>query len=340
MTLSNDLPIPCRARDIAPRPATNLSRPSLGAWVSRLYHSALSPLSRPSLQRAWSYLFRDTAIDLWPRTVSPTSKAARDTNQTPQAPARGAISLVGAGPGARDLMTLRAVARLQAADVVFYDRLVEEDVLDLAHPKAERVFVGKHVGAHSWPQDRINQKIVAEALKGRRVVRLKSGDPAIFGRAVEEMDAAHAAGIPVEIVPGVTAASAAASALGQSLTERGVADTLVLATGTGHDQDPFPDCTRLCGPGTTTAFYMSVRQAGRISAALIDKGLPPHAPVEIAVDVSKPGQRLLSSEIAHLTETLSTEAIKGCAILLVTWPKPHKAQAPVATAKRSLAAQV
>lgn len=237
----------------------------------------------------------------------------------------GRISLVGAGPGAADLLTLRAVSRLQEADVVFYDRLVDAEVLDLARPDAERVFVGKHVGAHAWPQDRINGVIVAEALKGRHVVRLKSGDPGIFGRATEELDAARSAGIPVDMVPGVTAASAAGSALGRSLTERGATNVLVLATGTGCADDPTPDSTRLSGPGTTTALYMAVRQADRIAANWMRQGLPATARVDVAVDVSKPSERHLETTVDTLVADLAGHGVTGCAILLVTWPKPVEA---------------
>lgn len=232
----------------------------------------------------------------------------------------GHIALVGAGPGARDLLTLRAVDRIRQADVVFYDRLVEPEVLEHMRDDAKRVFVGKHVGAHGWPQDRINRIIVTEALKGRRVVRLKSGDPGIFGRATEELNAAQAAGIPVELVPGVTAAAAAGASLGKSLTERGVANTLVLATGTGCTDDPLPDSTRLCGPGTTTAFYMSVRQADRLSQDMLTRGAPPECPVDICVDVSKPGERHITASIQTLPDMIKRHKITGCAILLVTWP--------------------
>lgn len=239
---------------------------------------------------------------------------------TAQPGKRGRIVLVGAGPGARDLLTLRAVQRLQEADVVFFDRLVEDDVLDLARPEAERVFVGKHVGAHSWPQERINAVIVAAALAGRNVVRLKSGDPGIFGRATEELDAARAHGIDVEIVPGVTAACAAAAAMGQSLTERGRSDTLVLATGTGSAENPLPDCVRHAAPGTTTVFYMSVRQARRITDALLQKGLPADAEIGIAAEVAKPGQWLDRCHLADLPEALARNHVKGCAVILATWP--------------------
>ncbi len=233
----------------------------------------------------------------------------------------GSIALVGAGPGAKDLLTLRAVQRLSEADVVFYDRLVDDDVLDLASCSAELVFVGKVVGACAWPQEKINQVIVVEALKGRKVVRLKSGDPGVFGRATEELTAARNAGIEIEIVPGVTAACAAAAGAGMSLTERGVSDTLVLTTGMCKDGDPLPDSSRHAQPGTTLAFYMSVRQARRISAGLMALGMPGDAPVTVAVDVSKPTDRSLHVRLDCLAEDLKQAEVSGCATLIVTWPK-------------------
>ncbi|MDA7430454.1 siroheme synthase CysG [Primorskyibacter aestuariivivens] len=297
----------------------------LAALAGRLRRSVEAHVPRPQRRALWAWVFKGTPRDLWVRGAEREAarkiKSAIAAGESPQDAAKGSISLVGAGPGARDLMTLRAVERLQEADVIFYDRLVDEEVLELARRDAERVFVGKHVGAHSWPQEQINKVIVAEALKGRRVVRLKSGDPTIFGRAGEEIDAARAAGVPVELVPGITAASAAAAAFGQSLTKRGVSNTLVLSTGTGREQDPLPACTRHSGPGTTTAFYMSVGQAARISAALMKQGLPATSPVQIAVEVSKPGQRLLASDLGDMARTLTMNAVSGCAILLVTWPE-------------------
>lgn len=302
----------------------------LAALAGRLRPGVARNVPREGRRAFWAWVFKGAPRAAWVRgaereaardiKAAITAGGAVDASQT-----TGQIALVGAGPGARDLLTLRAVERLQEADVIFFDRLVDEEVLELARRDAERVFVGKHVGAHSWPQDRINQRIVAEAAKGRRVVRLKSGDPGIFGRATEEIDAARAAGIPIEIVPGVTAASAAGASLTRSLTERGVANTLVLATGTGCAEDPLPDSTRLSGPGTTLALYMSVRQAGRLGAQLMDQGLPPDSPVDICVDVSKPGQRHVSATIATLADRIAHHGISGCAILLVTWPAGQQA---------------
>lgn len=261
-------------------------------------------------------------------------------NAAPKAPPggrKGSIALVGAGPGAADLLTLRALNRLREAEVIFYDRLVDPEVLTLANPAARRIYVGKAVGNCAWPQEKICEMIVAEALKGRRVLRLKSGDPGVFGRATEEIAAARAAGIAVEIVPGVTAACAAAAAAGRSLTERGVSDTLVLTTGMNRAGDPLPEATRHAQPGTAFAFYMAVAQAGRIRDGLIGLGLPGTAPVTVAVDVSKPHQRVLDCTLERLPESLGANGVTGCATLLVTWPKADAA--PQNAAQRNVAQQ-
>jgi uroporphyrin-III C-methyltransferase/precorrin-2 dehydrogenase/sirohydrochlorin ferrochelatase len=228
---------------------------------------------------------------------------------------------VGAGPGARDLLTLRAVERLQEADVIFYDRLVDEDVLELARRDAERVFVGKVVGASAWPQERICDLIVAAARQGKRVVRLKSGDPMLFGRATEELEAAAAAGIPTEVVPGVTAACAASAALGRSLTERGVTDTVVFCTGRTREGDARPDWMAHAQAGTTLAFYMSVGQAGEIAASLKAGGVDGSVPVLVARDVEKPTQAVLETTLDRLAVDLDALGIGGCSIVLIRLPK-------------------
>jgi len=257
------------------------------------------------------------------REAARALKAAIAEGGAPAETPQGLISLVGAGPGARDLLTLRAVQRLQEADVIFYDRLVDPEVLELARRDAERVFVGKEVGACAWPQDRIDAVIVAAARKGRRVVRLKSGDPGIFGRATEELAAARAAGITVELVPGVPAASAAGASLGRSLTERGETDRVVFATGTCRAGDAAPNWGALCLPGTTLALYMGVRKAGEIEASLRAAGVPSGAEVEIACAVSTPAERHISCRLDRLAETVAREAVSNPAILLIRHPKPQ-----------------
>lgn len=333
---------PVLTRDIKTRLETMLPQNlgGLAALAGRLRGAVDQNVPRAKRRPLWAWVFKGAPRALWTRGAEKEAaaqiKAAIAKGEAPQdAGGTGLISLVGAGPGARDLLTLRAVERLQEADVIFYDRLVDEDVLELARRDAERVFVGKHVGASTWPQERINARIVAEAKKGLRVVRLKSGDPGVFGRATEELDAARDAGIEAEIVPGVTAASAAGAAFGQSLTARGVSDTLVLSTGMSQPGAALPDTTRFSAPGTTTALYMSVGQAPRIQADLVSRGLPMGAPVQIAVDVSKPTERLLQGTLGGLPGLLEAEQVRGGAIILVTWPH-DMAQVPSARPKMAV----
>lgn len=318
---------PVLARQIKTRLEESLP-PNLGglaALSGRLRGAVARSVPREKRRAFWAWVFGGSPARGWARgaerDAAQAIKAAVAAGSAPGDTGQGSIALVGAGPGAKDLLTLRAVQRLQEADVIFYDRLVDEEVLELARRDAERVFVGKHVGANAWPQERINAVILAAARQGRRVVRLKSGDPGVFGRAGEELSAAKDAGISVEIVPGVTAAAAAGAALGQSLTERGQTDTLILTTGTGAPDDSLPDCTRFAGPGATTAFYMATRQAARLRAGLMRQGLSGSAQVQIAAEVSKPGERLVTCRLEALEETLAQMGCRGSAVLLVSWPK-------------------
>ncbi|SOH92435.1 uroporphyrin-III C-methyltransferase / precorrin-2 dehydrogenase / sirohydrochlorin ferrochelatase [Monaibacterium marinum] len=318
---------PVLARQIKTQVEQSLA-PTLGglaAFAGRMRNAVARDVPRENRRAFWRWVFAETPRQKWvagqQHHAIGAIKSAMASGGDFRQDATGSIALVGAGPGARDLLTLRAVERLQEADIIFYDRLVCEEVLELARRDAERVFVGKVVGAHAWPQERINAVIVAEARKGRRVVRLKSGDPGIFGRAAEEMTAAQDAGIDIEIVPGITAACAAAAAAGATLTERGVANTLVLTTGMAREGAPLPETLRHTGPGTTTALYMSVAQAPRLVAELQERGMPACAPVTVGANVSKPDQRMLQTTLAALPSLLVTNAITGCTVLLITWPE-------------------
>lgn len=300
---------------------------SFAALAGRLRSAVAANVPRGDRRAFWRWAFMETP---WQMHKTGAERAAADLLKQAIAervtPAQtGHIALVGAGPGARDLLTLRAVERLQEADVIFYDRLVDPDVLELARRDAERVYVGKVVGAHAWPQERICALIVSEAAKGRRVVRLKSGDPCIFGRATEELDAAQAAGIDVEIVPGVTAASAAGAALGRSLTQRGQTDALVLATGTHCDRSGVPDWARHALPGTTLVFYMGVGAAAQISDAIQTAGLPQATRVTIAANVTRATQRVFETSLSEFAAELGRQDISGNALILLTIPAdmPH-----------------
>ncbi len=303
----------------------------LAALAGRLRGAVADRLPQNARRAFWAWVFNGEPARLH-RSGAETEAAERVKSaiaerRVPEGAGEGHIALVGAGPGARDLLTLRAVERLQEADVIYYDRLVDPEVLELARRDAERVFVGKEVGAHAWPQDRICSVIVAEARKGRRVVRLKSGDPSIFGRATEELEAARAADVPVEIVPGVTSATAAAASMQRSLTERGETDTLIFATGACRDGDATPDWANHVRPGTSLAIYMGVAAAGRITKELIARGAKPSTPVELAADVSTPDETHFETTLENLELALSQNSITGKAIIMVRFPKAEKNEA-------------
>jgi len=234
--------------------------------------------------------------------------------------AGGFVSLVGAGPGSPDLMTLRGVQRLQEADIIFYDRLVDDSVLELARRDAERVYVGKTPGATSWPQDRINGVIVAAGRAGKRVVRLKCGDPLVFGRAAEEADALEAAGIEWEVVPGVTSALAAAAQAKHFPTERGVSQHLTLSTGHAAAGKADPDFAARVVPGSTTAFYMAVAHADKVQASLLAAGVPGSAPVNIVASAETPDTQRVTTQLGSLADTVRARQVANPAIIFVTWP--------------------
>lgn len=233
----------------------------------------------------------------------------------------GRISLVGAGPGAADLLTLRAMRCLGQADVVFYDRLVDPEVLAFARAGAERVFVGKEVGANCWPQARIDAAIVAAALAGKRVVRLKSGDPSIFGRASEEIAAARSHGIEVEVVAGVTAASAAAAALCLPLTTRGITDRVVLATATCRPGESMPDLHDIARPGATLVFYMAMHRLARLAAQLQAAGVRPDQPVTVASHVTHPTAHSLQTTVRDMAADCARAGLANPAVILISLPK-------------------
>jgi uroporphyrin-III C-methyltransferase len=225
------------------------------------------------------------------------------------------VYLVGAGPGAADLLTLRAARLLAAADVVFHDALVPAEVLALAHC-AELVAVGKRCGRHSTAQRFINKRLVDAARKHPVVVRLKGGDPMLFGRAQEELDALRAAGVDVEVVPGVTAALAAAADLGVSLTRRGVSRNVVFVTPRVGDGEPPNDWAASVAHADTAVIYMGAGEAAAISAALLARGKSAGLPVAVVENASLPGSRRWSTTLGALP-ALADEAFRGPVLLLL-----------------------
>ncbi|WP_026225003.1 uroporphyrinogen-III C-methyltransferase [Methyloversatilis thermotolerans] len=211
----------------------------------------------------------------------------------------GKVWLVGAGPGAADLLTLRAARVLAQADVVLHDALIGNEILALA-PQAKLIAVGKRCGRHSTAQRFINQMLVNAALTHRSVVRLKGGDPMLFGRAQEEMDALSAAGIEFEVVPGVTAASAASAQLKVSLTRRGIARSVVLLTPRAGDGEIPSQALRAHAESPTLALYMASHDSTRIGAELVSCGRTPDTPVAIVQSASLPDSRVALTTLGDL----------------------------------------
>ncbi len=230
----------------------------------------------------------------------------------------GFVSFVGSGPGDPDLLTVRAVDRLRAADAVLFDDLSAGAILHLARPGADLVAVGKRAGRPSPKQDHVSRLLVDYAATGARVVRLKSGDPTIFGRLEEEIVALRAAAIPFEIVPGVTTATAAAAAVAIPLTRRLTARRVQFVT--GHDVagalPPDLNMAALADPLATTVVFMPKRTFPALAAALIAHGLPADTPCLLAENVSHPDQRLHRDTVAGLAARLADLASGAPALIL------------------------
>jgi uroporphyrin-III C-methyltransferase/precorrin-2 dehydrogenase/sirohydrochlorin ferrochelatase len=228
----------------------------------------------------------------------------------------GQVSFVGAGPGDPELLTLKARRALDEADVVIHDRLVPPPILELARREALLIDAGKEGFGAAMDQAEINALIVTHARAGARVVRLKSGDATVFGRLDEEMDACDAAGVGFDIVPGITAASAAVAALGQSLTRRGRNGSVQFLT--GHDMAGFADhdWMTLAQPGSVAAIYMGKRAARYIQGRLIMHGAERTTPVSVVENASRPDQRILATTLERLAQDLGDAGITGPALTL------------------------
>ncbi|EAR52793.1 uroporphyrin-III C-methyltransferase [Oceanicola granulosus HTCC2516] len=230
--------------------------------------------------------------------------------------APGRVDFVGAGPGDPELLTLKARKALDAADVVIHDRLVTPEILELARREAVLVSAGKEGFGPSVSQDDINAAIVAHARAGHHVVRLKSGDPTVFGRLDEEIEAVDAAGIDWRVVPGITAASAAVASIGQSLTRRGRNSAVRLLT--GHDLAGFAehDWAGLARDGEVAAIYMGKRSARFVQGRLLMHGAAAATPVTVIENASRPDQRVLATTLAQLEPTLTEAGLDGPALIL------------------------
>ena len=233
------------------------------------------------------------------------------------APAPGHIALVGAGPGAEDLLTLRAQRLLMQADVIVHDALVPEAVVAMGRRDAERLPVGKRKGCHSKSQAEINALLVSLGREGKRVVRLKSGDPLVFGRAGEEMAALRDAGISYEVVPGVTAAFAAAADFELPLTLRGVSSSMVFTTGHDLKGNSLPDWAKLAISGATVAVYMGRSVAAEVAGRLIEAGLSPDTAVAVVENASLADRRRFHGTLADLSSLQARADLTGPVMTII-----------------------
>jgi uroporphyrin-III C-methyltransferase / precorrin-2 dehydrogenase / sirohydrochlorin ferrochelatase len=234
-----------------------------------------------------------------------------------RAPAPGHVILVGAGPGDPELLTLKALRALTDADVILHDRLVGEDVLDLARRDAVRICVGKAPGGAGASQEWINEQLVEYARAGLRVVRLKGGDPFVFGRGGEELEALARAGIAYSVVPGVTAASACAAYAGIPLTHRDHAQRVTLVTGHGGEGGPEHDWRALAAERATVVFYMGLAGLERIVAKLIEHGAPTDRPAALIAQGTLPAQRVVLGTLASIAAAARSQGIAAPALLIV-----------------------
>ena len=249
----------------------------------------------------------------------------------------GSVWLVGAGPGDPDLMTLKAVRLIEAASIVFHDALVGPAILDLIPAHVVRVPVGKRAGRHSQSQPTIDALLVRAALDGERVVRLKGGDPSIFGRSAEELDALAAHGLRVRICPGITTASAAAASALVSLTLRGVARQVRFLTAQSCDDNiSGPDWAALADPTTTLAIYMGRSAAAAIARNLITHGLSPATPVLSASNVSLPNEQLVRTRLDLLAVAVDRASDGGPTLILIGEATRARAAVPTDMRREAL----
>ncbi|EIM26709.1 siroheme synthase CysG [Microvirga lotononidis] len=283
------------------RKIETLLHPSVAFWAAYAKHlreRVMQRLQPGMARRAFWERFADLAFQgRGPESYGDDVETVLEQIASEPTQRAGRVTLVGAGPGDAELLTLKAMRALQSADVILFDDLVSEDVLELARREAQRLMVGKRGGRASCAQGDINDLMTRLALQGKQVVRLKSGDPMIFGRAGEEIEHLERAGVPVDVVPGITAGIAMASVLGTSLTHRDVAQSVRFVTGcakTGQLPEGL-DWQGLADPNTTTIFYMAGGTAGAIAGRLIAAGCSPDLSAVMVSNVSRDDERWTGS---------------------------------------------
>ncbi len=306
------------------------------AWIETLLPRGLGKVAlaagrlRPQVKRMlpdatrrkfWESLLTDIRIFNWSSDseigISSAMKSSLRGSKLQKS--KGRVYLVGAGPGRADLLTLRALEVLGRADVILHDRLVPGEILELARRDAERIYVGKQAGNHHRSQQEIHEIMLKEACKGRTVVRLKGGDPFVFGRGGEELEWLRSHGVEYEVVPGITAAIGCAAYTGIPLTHRDHAQALTFVTGhlsSGTAPDAI-DWSAIAGPGRTTVVYMGVGQAGTIREKLIDAGISEHLPTALITDGTRDSQQHIEGTVGSLPSMARNAALNAPGLLII-----------------------
>ncbi len=288
---------------------------------ARSFREAVKAKRAPAMRRQFWERFFDGPIAA--SVLSGDDRRAREdmlaaVNRTGVNSSLGEVHIVGAGPGDPELLTLRAYRLLQEADVILYDRLVNKEVLTLARRDAERIYVGKAKSNHAMPQSDIEARMISFAREGKKVIRLKGGDPFIFGRGGEELDALHTAGIAAFVTPGVTAATGCAAAAGIPLTHRDYSQAVTFVTGHTKDGvDPKLDWSALAALKNTLVVYMGVSSAPRIAEQLIRHGRVASTPVAVIENGACADQKILSGVLGELGALISNGDVKGPALLII-----------------------
>lgn len=295
--------------------------PSLGALarLAQSYRKAVDALVPRGVARRifWRRFFQGDVADFVARGDVSMARRMATKMLRHQDQIEGYVWLVGAGPGAQDLLTLRAQRVMMEADVILYDALVPIDVVNMGRRDADRISVGKRKGCHSKSQNEINELLVSLAKSGKRIVRLKSGDPLIYGRAGEEMATLRDANIAYEIVPGITSAFAAAADFELPLTLRGVSSSLVFTTGHDLKGEALPDWARLAISGATISVYMGRTVAATVATRLIAAGLDQNTTVAVVEHAGRNEKRLLHGTLENLPALESNQDLSGPVMVII-----------------------
>lgn len=273
----------------------------------------------PARRRFWEDVLNGPLVE---RVLSGQEQAARELlssllQQTEDAPTRGEVYLVGGGPGDPDLLTFRALRLMQQCDVCVYDKLVSKEVMELVRRDAELVFVGKSRDQHTLPQEEINQLLARLALEGKRVLRLKGGDPFIFGRGGEEIETLMQHGVPFQVVPGITAANGVSSYAGIPLTHRDYAQACLFITGHLKDGTVDLDWQAMARPNQTVVIYMGLVGLAQICSNLIAQGVSPDMPAAVIQQGTTQKQRVVQSTLQHLAAEVAAAGLKPPSLTII-----------------------